>query len=162
MNHTLSTPDGNIDDSPECWLPLKNFEHAYEISNLGRVRLIINWKSHKSGYVMHPNKDRLGYKRYHLTDKNGERRSYSAHRMMYETFIGEIPPGYDVDHINNQKGDNRLINLQLLTHRENVIKGRRDANFIIPRGSKSKSAKLDENKVKFAAYITRAKGITAN
>lgn len=45
-----------------------------------------------------------------------------VHRIVYETFVGEIPKGYDIDHINSVRNDNRVCNLQQLTHRENILK----------------------------------------
>lgn len=42
-----------------------------------------------------------------------------VHRMVYETFVNEIPQGYEIDHINTIRDDNRLENLRLCTHKEN-------------------------------------------
>jgi hypothetical protein len=50
----------------------------------------------------------------------------SVHKIVWETFKGEVPVGYDVDHIDNDKRNNKLENLQLLTHKENIRK--RDRN----------------------------------
>lgn len=44
----------------------------------------------------------------------------TAHRIIWETFVGEIPEGYEIDHINTNKTDNRLENLQIVTHKENM------------------------------------------
>ena len=43
-----------------------------------------------------------------------------VHRIVFEVFSGEIPQGWDVDHINDVRGDNRLTNLQVMTHYENI------------------------------------------
>lgn len=48
-----------------------------------------------------------------------------VHRIVYETFVGDIPEGYEIDHVNSVRDDNRLINLQLLTHVENIRKSKR-------------------------------------
>lgn len=52
-----------------------------------------------------------------------------AHRLVYETFNGEIPEGYEIDHINFVRDDNRLCNLQLLTQSENRKKRRPYTEF---------------------------------
>ena len=41
------------------------------------------------------------------------------HRLVWEFFNGEIPAGLQVDHINNKRDDNRIINLQLLSRKDN-------------------------------------------
>lgn len=46
---------------------------------------------------------------------------YYVHRLMYETFIGEIKKGYQINHINGKKADNRLENLEVVSPSENII-----------------------------------------
>lgn len=46
-------------------------------------------------------------------------KKFRVHRAIYETFVGEIPDGYEVDHINTVRDDNRLENLRAVTHKEN-------------------------------------------
>lgn len=41
------------------------------------------------------------------------------HRLIWEAFKGKIPEGYEIDHINTVRNDNRLENLRLVTHKEN-------------------------------------------
>lgn len=42
-----------------------------------------------------------------------------VHRLVYETFVGNIPQGYDIDHINTIRYDNRVENLRCVTVNEN-------------------------------------------
>lgn len=46
-----------------------------------------------------------------------------CHRFVYEYFNGPIPEGLEVDHIDGDRLNNRLDNLQLLSPRENARKG---------------------------------------
>ena len=48
-----------------------------------------------------------------------ERTMIMVHRLVYETFVGEIPHGYEIDHINTIRDDNSLENLRCVTHTEN-------------------------------------------
>jgi hypothetical protein len=71
-----------------------------------------------------PSKKKTGYlyTNIYWGKKLTERASLRIHRVVYETFIGIIPEGFVVDHINDIKSDNRLENLQLLTPKDNTIK----------------------------------------
>jgi len=46
-------------------------------------------------------------------------KSYYVHRLIWITFNGEMPKGYEIDHINCIRDDNRLENLRLVTHKKN-------------------------------------------
>ena len=46
-------------------------------------------------------------------------KSYVAHQMIWVYHNGDMPKGLEIDHINRQRGDNRLDNLRLVTHQEN-------------------------------------------
>ena len=48
--------------------------------------------------------------------------SYTQHRFVYEVFNGPVTKFFEIDHINNDRKDNRLKNLQLLTRKENIRK----------------------------------------
>lgn len=42
------------------------------------------------------------------------------HRLVWETFNGPIPNELEIDHQDNNRNNNNLFNLQLVTHKENV------------------------------------------
>lgn len=52
-----------------------------------------------------------------------KRKTVLLHRFTYEFYNGIIPEGFQIDHCNDDKLDNRLCNLQLVTNKENCIKG---------------------------------------
>lgn len=51
---------------------------------------------------------------------NGVPKQVDVHRIVYETFNGEIPNGMEIDHIDTNKKNNELSNLKLCTHTENM------------------------------------------
>ena len=55
-----------------------------------------------------------GYRFYNIKGK-----MKSGHRIVWETFVGEIPDDYEIDHINGNRDDNRLLNMRLVSHKEN-------------------------------------------
>ena len=59
----------------------------------------------------------------------GMQKRYQVHRFVYECFNGSIPDGKVIDHINNDKEDNRLCNLQLMTPQQNCKKSAKDRDY---------------------------------
>lgn len=53
-----------------------------------------------------------------------------VHRIIWIASHGIIPNGYVIDHINNNKQDNRIENLQMLTPNENSHKAKRDGLYL--------------------------------
>ena len=69
-----------------------------------------------------------GYLYFNICDKKLEKPNfYYQHRFVYEVFRGPIPRRFETDHINNIRSDNRIKNLQLLTHKQNVEKSKNKA-----------------------------------
>ncbi len=88
----------------EIWKPIKGYEGIYEISNYGNCRRVgkrnIKPKIEKNGYV-----------RYHLS-KNNKPITILAHRAVAMAFI-DNPNGYNtVNHIDENKSNNRMDNLE--------------------------------------------------
>lgn len=52
--------------------------------------------------------------------KNGKYTTRAVHRVMWETFNGPIEGRLEINHKNLDRADNRLENLELTTHRENI------------------------------------------
>ena len=66
-----------------------------------------------------PYKSKGGYMCISCTLKTNYHKPIYLHRFLWETFMGEIPQGYQIDHINTIRTDNRLENLRLVTCKEN-------------------------------------------
>ena len=78
--------------------------------------------------IINKNKDSNGYLFFIICNKKLEKQKfYYQHRFVYEVFRGPIPHGFEVDHIFPVKTDNRIKNLQLLTHKQNVEKSKNKA-----------------------------------
>lgn len=71
------------------------------------------WSKKRNRYLKeNPRKDGYIYSNY----GNGNQ---SAHRFIWEKLVGEIPDGYEIDHKNSIRHDNRLENLRCVTVQEN-------------------------------------------
>lgn len=56
-----------------------------------------------------------------LIEEEKQKTKY-VHRVIYECVFGKIPEDKDIDHIDGNTKNNKISNLQLLTHRENLLK----------------------------------------
>ena len=57
---------------------------------------------------------------YFTPSKDGKYKHRPIHRVLWEAFNGRIPKGLEVNHINLNRQDNRLENLELVTHQQNI------------------------------------------
>ena len=63
------------------------------------------------------------YLQVRLYDNSGELGKLQyVHRLVYETFVGKIEDGLEIDHKDTDTANNKLDNLQVLTRKENMGK----------------------------------------
>ena len=96
---------------------VKGYEGLYGITSCGRV-----W-SYKRQKFLKPASDKKGYFKVVLY-KNGKCKNYKIHRLVAEAYIPNPDNLPQVDHIDNDKTHNYINNLQWITNRNNVRKGR--------------------------------------
>lgn len=87
------------------WKDIKNYGGTYQVSIFGEV------KNTKTGRVKKPTVTTGGYLRTQLSLK-GVNKRFFIHRLVAETFLGHS--ALQVNHINSDKQDNKLINLEFV------------------------------------------------
>jgi hypothetical protein len=114
----------------EIWKDVPGFERRYQVSNKGRIKSLE--RIDRLGRVV-PKKILRPTLKYPylviglykpLNDRK-KRYPWYVHRLIVYTFTGILPTS--IDHLNGIKTDNRLLNLEDVTQRENVHRYRRGA-----------------------------------
>lgn len=108
----------------EVWKDIFGYEGYYQISNLGRVKSHGRYvkgaygKYWKEGRILKHGKTTNGYDFVYLS-VNNNKKNVMVHRIVAETFIPNPEKKETVNHINGNKKDNRVSNLEWNTYKEN-------------------------------------------
>ena len=106
----------------EVWKPVKGFEELYDVSSLGAVRSKRTLRDGKP-LVMAQKTDKYGYKAIKLSC-NGKAKHITIHKLVAEAFLYPYS-GEQVNHIDGNKTNNCVNNLEWCTGLENMRHGRR-------------------------------------
>lgn len=110
----------------EIWRDVVGYEGYYQVSNFGRVKSVTRQVSNHTGMVtLHPHilkvkLDFKGYARVYLS-KNAQDKYVGIHRLVAMSFIPNIDNKPQVNHIDGNKTNNNVNNLEWCTNRENAI-----------------------------------------
>lgn len=102
------------------WLDIEEYKGMYQINEDGQVKRL-GISKHGIG-----NKDRMlkqeinncGYLRVTLC-KNNKPKRYLTHKLVYKTFVEDIPKGLTINHKDLNKNNNNINNLEVKTQHEN-------------------------------------------
>lgn len=101
----------------EIWKDISNYEGLYQISNLGNVKSL----HYKKPKILKPFIAN-NYLKITLI-KNGIKHKQYIHRLMAFEFLGlDKNSKLQVDHIDNNRLNNNIKNLQLLSQKDNIKK----------------------------------------
>ncbi|MEX0416814.1 NUMOD4 domain-containing protein [Bacillus sp. C30] len=128
----------------EHWKDMIGYEGDYKVSNSGDVFSV------KSDKIMKPFQTKSGYLIVNLL-KNKKRKNYRVHRLVAIHFLTNTDNKTDVNHINGNKKDNHIENLEWCTHSENIRHswdmGLREKSREVSRKTVSKAHLANRKKV---------------
>lgn len=119
----------------EIWKQVVGWENFYSVSSFGRVR------NDRTGKILRSSTDR--YASVHLS-ANGKSNRVSVHRLVMRAFHGDSH--LDVNHVDGDKLNNKLSNLEYVTRSGNLKHAFR-TGLASNVGSKHSRAKLTERDV---------------
>ena len=119
----------------EIWKPIIGYEGLYEASSIGRIRSIGKRAGKHGDVIILKQHNIKGYLRITL-HKNKEKKCFLSHRIIYEAFYGSLPKFehkgkghcdemWDINHKDENKSNNRIDNLELITKTQNIRYGTR-------------------------------------
>lgn len=100
----------------EIWKDIEGYEGLYQVSNFGRVK------------SFHFNREKIlnllpsyGYLYVNLCDKQGKRKRLCVHRLVAKYFLDDFDNHKQINHIDGNKMNNFITNLEMCTAKENSI-----------------------------------------
>ena len=95
-----------------------NYKGLYKVSNIGRIKSLIDNRGNSRDKILKVIKDKDGYLMVNLY-KNKKGKRLKVHRLVAHMFVDGYFDGAEVDHINTISDDNRVENLRWVTTKEN-------------------------------------------
>lgn len=127
----------------EIWKDIKGYEGKYQISNLGRVKSLLEWcgNIHKGKWINNskiitPTGNGYGYLIIGLR-RNQKKKNYYIHRLVAEAFIPNPNNLPVVNHKDYNKENNKVDNLEWCSQKDNIKHSIQ--NMQHPKNTKSKT-----------------------
>ena len=129
----------------EIWKDIKGYEGLYQVSNLGRVKSLkflsnVHKKYYDREKILKTGKDIRGYDVVILC-RNGVQKGFKVHRLVAEAFIPNPNDLPQVNHIDENKENNCVSNLEFCTNKYNSGYGTRNERISKTMTNNSKISK---------------------
>lgn len=130
----------------ENWRVIADYP-AYAVSDLGRVKRIVEGRGRgRAGLVLAWRRSKPGAYPTVALAENGVAKNWFVHRLVAHAFLGPCPDGHEVNHMDGNKQNPALDNLEYVTRAQNIQHA--FAIGLVSRvGSRNNRAKLTERDV---------------
>lgn len=116
----------------QIWKNIDGFSR-YQVSNTGKIKALAvtvhrknNVAAHLKQKILRGAKDGCGYLHVRLISDSGKIQLWKIHQVVGKVFLGYDRKNTEkmvIDHIDNNKTNNNVLNLQIVPERWNVLKG---------------------------------------
>lgn len=117
INQNIKTMS-KLNNPTEIWKPVKGYEGRYEISNTGKLKSL-NYSNSGKQKIMKEIVNNHGYRRVSLFGEGGYLQ-YQVHRLVAFNFIPNQENKCCINHIDGNKLNNSILNLEWVTIQENI------------------------------------------
>lgn len=102
----------------EMWKEIPNTNGKLFVSSYGRIKSFL--RDATNGSILKQTPDKKGYCRIRVTIER-EKRSYKVHRLVAEAFLPKREGAEQVNHLDGNKANNSVANLEWVTNAENAL-----------------------------------------
>lgn len=124
----------------EIWKDVEGYEGLYRVSNKGRIKSL-NYKNTQRIKILKQYESTNGYLRTCLC-KNGIAKFFLIHRLVAQAFINNQHNLLEVNHIDGNKQNNNVNNLEWCTRSENNVHAIKNNLRKIKRGKDNPNSKI--------------------
>ena len=147
-----------IIEKEEIFKDIPGYDGVYQVSNYGTVKSLKYGKKR----IRKPSINNNGYLIVGL-HKDGKRKTYGVHVAVAMAFLEHAPDGMNsvVDHIDNNRLNNHVFNLQIISNRENSSRGKTDCGvYWSKRDNKWRAQiKIGDKTVHLGRFIYKQDGL---
>lgn len=137
----------------EIWKNIKGYEGLYQISNLGKIKSLkrIDTNNHfVKEKIIKTFKSNNGYEIVSLSKKS-KNKTFLVHRLVAIAFLNNFNKNLEVNHIDGNKFNNNVLNLECVTHSKNILHN----YYNLKIGKKTKKViQYDKNNKFIQEYIS--------
>ena len=133
MNENKNKNESENENKKETWKEIPGYEGLYQVSNTGKVKSM-NYKRTGLPGILAPGNTGDGYKFVQLRNADNKYKYHYVHRLVWEAFVGQIPEGLQINHKDEDKTNNSLENLEIVTPKQNANFGTRNIRGALSRG----------------------------
>lgn len=130
-----------MSDYKEQWKDIAGYEGLYQVSNLGNIKSLARYKKNRGVMqevkekILKQTPDMVGYVKVHLS-KEGKSKCFCVHKLVALAFVPNVENKPHINHIDENKSNNRADNLEWCTATENNNYGMHNKKISLTKGTR--------------------------